>query len=268
MSIRPHWRVDLAFIVADMGATFWLGLFVLYLLVVDGLAEKGKSEDLHSIQNEISWQQGQGEIRRMESSLALRKRRPEIALERRQESTFSLDQDVSFDEEDVLPIGSAESNTIADNSENCPPPLLPGKLRVRGGNERRAPQPSPKLLCPLPATGSDTSEPGQQQQPSTQAPGGTSQEQPIVLPKLFRIPTSDGDSPTCWDATFGLMPVGVCQNPQQSPQPSKYDVFMSRNIDIFPRAWKLIDSQPGAFVPVFFIFFTFNFSEYLVPHKL
>lgn len=79
-----------------------------------------------------------------------------------------------------------------------------------------------------------------------QAPGGTNQEQPVILPKLFRIPINDGDNPTCYDATYGLMPVGVCQNPQLTPQPSKYDVFMNRNIDIYPRAWKLFDSQPGA----------------------
>lgn len=248
-----------------MRATFRLGLFMLcyHLLAVDGLAEKGKSEELN-IQQGISWRQT-GKLRRTEVLLALQQQRPEVAIERRQEQTFSLDQDSSTTEEDAqntLPIGTLEPNTIAANSENCQPLIEGGKLRARGEKERRASPPGPKLFCPLPSTsGSGTSESGEQQQPPPtkgkggdeggQAPGGTSQEQLLVLPKLFRIPVNDGDNPACYDATNGLMPVGVCQNPQQSPQPSKYDVFMSRNIDIFPRAWKLIDSQPGAF-PLYF----------------
>ena len=130
----------------------------------------------------------------------------------------------------------------------------------------------PNLKCPLPAITSTTDRPdsgGQQQQqqsPTTpgdeggddareeeeedeQAPpqsGTKKHEQPIILPNLLRIPMNDGDNPTCYDATYGLMPVGVCQNPQQTPQPSKYDVFMNRNIDLYARAWKLIDCQLGS----------------------
>lgn len=254
-----------------MGATFWFGLFVLcyHLLAVDGLTEKGKSEYLN-IQEGISWQQGQGEIRRAEGLLPLQQKRPRVGLERRQESTFSLDQGLSNTEEDTqntLPIGTTEPNAIAASSENCQPLPAGGKLKARGGKERRAPPPGPKIFCPLPSTtGTDTPEPGQQPQPPTtgngsdereggQAPGGgTPQGQPLAVPKSLRIPINDGDNPACYDATNGLMPVGVCQNPEQSPQPSKYDVFMSRNIDIFPRAWKLIDSQPG----VFFLFLFFS----------
>lgn len=239
-----------------MVATFRLSLFVIcyHLLPVDGLKHKGKSRDFQ-VQQEISGQQGQEDIRRTEGLLAPQQQWPGVGLERRDESDFSLDQDLSNTEEDsqnALPIGTTEPNAIAANSENCQP--LP-----TGRKERRAPPPGTKLFCPHPATtGTDTPESGQQQQPPKtgnegdereggQAPGGTSQGQPLVLPKLFRIPINDGDNPACYDATNGLLAVGVCQNPQQTPEPSKYDIFMNRNIDIFPRAWKLIDSEPGAF---------------------
>ena len=246
-----------------MEATFRLGLFVVCynLLAVDGLKQKGKSGDFQ-VQQEISWQQGQEDVRRTEGLLAPEQQWPGVGLERRYESDFSLDLDLSNTEEDSqnsLPIGTTEPNAIAANSENCQPLPTGGKSRAGGGKERRAPPPGTKLVCPHTATtDTDTPEPGQQQQPPTtgngadereggQAPGGTPQAQPLAFPKLFRIPINDGDSPACYDATNGLLPVGVCQNPQQSPEPSKYDVFMNRNIDIFPRAWKLINSDPGAF---------------------
>lgn len=242
-----------------MGATFWFDLFVLcyHLLAVDGLAQKVNRGDVN-VQPETSWQQGQGEIRKMEGLLALQQHWPAIGLKRRQESTFSLDQGLSNTKEDTqnaVQIDTTEPNIIAANIEDCQP--LP-RLRPRGGKEGQAPPLVPNLKCPLPAiTGTDIPQSGQQQQPPTmsngaderedgQAPDGTKQEQPIILPNLFRIPINDGDNPTCYDATYGLMPVGVCQNPQLTPQPSKYDVFMNRNIDIYARAWKLIDSQPGA----------------------
>lgn len=239
-----------------MVATFRLDLFVICynLLAVDGLKQKGKTGDFQ-VEQEIRWQQGQENIRRTEGLLAPEQQWPGVGLERRDESDFSLDLDLrntEGDSQNSLPIGTTEPNAIAGNSENCQPPPI-------GGKERRAPPPETKLFCPYPATtDTDTPESGQQQQPPTtgnggdqreggQAPGGTPQGQPLVLPKLFRIPINDGDNPTCYDATNGLMPVGVCQNPQQSPEPSKYDIFMNRNIDIFPRAWKLIDSERGAF---------------------
>lgn len=261
-----------------MGATFWFDLIVLcyHLLAVDGLAQKANSGDVH-IQQETSWQQGQGEIRKVEDFLALQQ--PRVGLKRRQESTFSLDQDLSSTKEDTqnaLPIDTTESNTITINSENCQPPPAGGRLRARGRKEGRAPPQEPNLKCPLPATtGTDTPESGQQQQPPTagnggdgreeeKIPDGTKQEQPLIVPNLFRIPMNDGDNPTCYDATNGLMPVGVCQNPLQTPQPSKYDVFMSRNIDLFPRAWKLIDSQPGASAP--FLASISSHTRVCLPH--
>lgn len=242
-----------------MGATFWFDLFVLcyHLLAVAGVAQKVNSGDVN-VQQGTSWQQGQGESRKMEGLLALQKHWPLVGLKRRKESTFSLGQGLSNTNENTktaVQIDTTEPNIITANIEDCQP--LP-RLRARGGKEGQAPSLVPNLKCPLPMiTGTDMPQSGQQQRsPMTgnggderddgQAPGETKQEQPIIFPNLFRIPIHDGDNPTCYDATYGLMPVGVCQDPQQTPQPSRYDVFMSRNIDVYPRAWKLIDSQPGA----------------------
>lgn len=239
-----------------MGATLWFELFVLcyHLLAVDGLAHKVNTGDVH-VQKETGWQQGQGDIRKMESLLVLKQQWPAVGLKRRLEPKFSLDRGLSNTKEDsqnTLQIDTTELNTITTNSEDCQ--LLP-RLRTRGGKEGQAPPLRPNLMCPVPSTGSPQS--GQQQQPPTTGNGGDEpvegpassgkkQEQPFILPNLLRIPINDGNNPICYDATYGLMPIGVCQNPQRNPQPSRYDVFMNRNIDIYPRAWKLIDSQPGA----------------------
>lgn len=245
-----------------MGATFWFDLFVLcyYLLAVDGLPQKANSGDVN-VQQKTSWQQGQTEIRKMESLLARQQHWPVVGLKRRQESTFSLDQGLSNTKDDTqnaVRIYTTEPNMITANIEDCQPL---SRLRARGGKEGQALPLVPNLECPLPAiTGTDIPQSGQgQQSPTTgsggderqdeQAPGDTKHENPISIPNLFRIPMDDGDNPTCYDATYGLMPVGVCQNPELTPEPSKYDVFMSRNIDIYPRAWKLIDSLPGASSP-------------------
>lgn len=242
-----------------MGATFWFELFVLcyHLLAVDGLAQKVNSGDVH-VQQETGWQQGQEDITKMEGLLALKQQWPAVGLKRRLESKISLDRGLSNTKEDSqnsLQIDTTEPNTITTNSEDCQP--LP-RLRTRAGKEGQAPPLGPNLICPLPTTtGTDTPQSGQQQQPPTTGNGGdepvegpasgvTKQEQPFILPNLFRIPINDGNNPICYDATYGLMPVGVCPNPQRNPQPSRYDVYMNRNIDIYPRAWKLIDSQPGA----------------------
>lgn len=228
-----------------------------HLLAVHGLAQKVNGGDVN-VQQETSWQQGQAHLMKTEDLL---EPRPGVGLKRPQESTFSLEQGLSNTKVDIpndLPIDTTGANTIMTNSENCQPLSAGGRLRARGGKEGQAPPVGPNLKCPLPViTGTDTPQSGQQQHPSTtghggdereegQAPGETNQDQPLVLPNLIRIPMNDGDNPTCYDATYGLMPVGVCQNTQQIPQPSKYDVFMSRNIDIYARAWKLIDSRPGA----------------------
>lgn len=255
---------------------FWFDLFVLcyHLIAVDSLAQKINGGDVN-VQQETSWQQGREQITKSESWLALQRYSPVIGLKRRQEATFSLDRGLSNTKEetqDAVQIDNTGPNMISANFiEDCQP--LP-RLRARGGKEERAPPPVPNLKCPLPAiTGTDTPQSGQQQpSPTTggggneredgQAPSGTKLEQPIILPNLFRIPMNDGDNPTCYDATYGLMPVGVCQNPQETPQPSKYDVFMNRNIDIYARAWKLIDSQPGSCS----LFFSFLFSPQNDPN--
>lgn len=245
-----------------MGATFWFDLFVLcyHLLALDFLAQKVNSGDV-KVQQKTGWQQGQGEIRKTGSLLARQQHWPVVGPKRRQESAFSLDQGLSNTKDDTqnaVQIDTTEPNIITANIEDCQP--LP-RLRAREGKEWQALPLVPNLKCPLPAiTGTDIPQSGQQQQSPTtgnesderedgQAPGGTSLETPIILPHSFRIPLNDGDNPTCYDATYGLMPVGVCQNPQLTPEPSKYDVFMNRNIDMYPRAWKLIDSQPGASSP-------------------
>lgn len=255
-----------------MGATFSFGLIVLcyHLLAVHGLVQKVNRRDVH-VQQGTNWQKGQGEIMKTKGFFAPQQKWPAVGLKRRQESTFSLDQGLSDTKEDTpnaLPIDITEANTITTNTENCQPLPAGGRLRARGGKEEQA--------CPPPATtDKDTPESGEQQQPPTtgnegdkqeerQAPGGTKQEQPLVLPNLLRIPMNDGDNPTCYDATHGLMPVGVCQNPQLTPQPSKYDVFMNRNIDIYPRAWKLIDSQPGA-SPLFLSRFLLHTRDFSIP---
>lgn len=247
-----------------MRATFWYDFFVLcyHLIALDSLAQKINGGDVY-VQQETSWQQGREQFTKLESWLALQRYLPVMGLKRRQEATFSLDQGLSNNKketQDAVQIDNTGLNMISANIiEDCQP--LP-RLRARGRKEERAPPPVPNLKCPLPAiTGTDTPQPGQQQPSSTtghdeqkdgQAPSGTETEQPFILPDLFRIPINDGDNPTCYDATYGLMPVGVCQNPQQTPQPSKYDVFMNRNIDIYARAWKLIDSQPGSCSLFFF----------------
>lgn len=38
---------------------------------------------------------------------------------------------------------------------------------------------------------------------------------------MFKIPTDDGDSPACFEARNGLMPVGVCANRERRPEPSR-----------------------------------------------
>lgn len=259
---HPRLIVDLTCTVHSMGVNFQFGFFVLcyYLLAVDGLAQTGKSEYV-KVQQELSWQQGERDVMMIGGMLmALHQQGPRVGLERRQASTTLLAQGLRNTEEDTqnsLPISTTEPNAIAANSDNCQPLPAGGKAKARGRNERRARPPGSNLGCPLPATpGTEAPESGQQ--PPTRSNGGdgregeqvpsrTQQERPLVIPKPFRILTNDGDNPACYDATNGLMPVGVSQSPLHSPQASKYDVFMSRNIDIFPRAWKLIDSQPGTF---------------------
>lgn len=66
-----------------MGATFWFDLLVLcyHLLAVDGLAQKVNSGDVN-VQEETSWQQGQGKIRKMEGLLTLQQYWPAVGLKR------------------------------------------------------------------------------------------------------------------------------------------------------------------------------------------
>ena len=158
------------------------------------------------------------------------------------------------------------SNALC-SSVNHPTTTTGGKLKRRGVKQRRGATPNPELFCPLPAaittTDTDTgpskidgqrpqTEKGQEQGPTP--PDGLPQPEEFKWPNLLKIPTDDGDSPACFEATNGLMPVGVCENPEQRPEPSRWDVFMQFNRYFNPRAWKLLDSTLGAFffLSVFF----------------
>lgn len=175
----------------------------------------------------------------------------------------------------ALSLSSVETTTtttttkpdlIVANDPPCSPANYPittgGKLKRRGGKQRRGGATTkPESLCPLPATTTTTTDtdthPPQTdgQQPQTEEKGqeqggqvphdGSPQPEELKWPNLFRIPTNDGDSPACFEATNGLMPVGVCENPQQQPEPSRWDIFMQVNRNVDPQAWKLPDSTLG-----------------------
>lgn len=180
----------------------------------------------------------------------------------------------------ALPLSSVDTTTsqpdliLSDNSAPCSPvnnPITGGRLKRRWGKQRRGATTNPESACPLPAitTPTDTdTRPSKTdgQQPQTEeksqeqgsgAHDGSPKPDELNWPNLFKIPTKDGDNPACFEATNGLMPVGVCENPTLQPEPSRWDVFMRVNRDIGPRAWKLPDSQLGAFL-FFFVFFSNN----------
>ena len=160
------------------------------------------------------------------------------------------------------------------NEAPCSPvnhPTTRGKFKRRGVMERRGVTPKPELFCPNPAatttTNTDTPPPktdGQRPQAEKgQGQGlapqdGLPQPEEFKWPNMFRIPTDDGDSPACFEATNGLMPVGVCENPERQPERSRWDVFMKFNRYMDPRAWKLLDSTLGAFFP----------TSFFPPHNL
>ena len=153
---------------------------------------------------------------------------------------------------------------ILSNNAPCSPVIHPtttaGKLIRRGVKERQEATPKSKLFCPLPATTTDTdshpsktdgrrsqTERGQEQGPTPN--DELPQPEEFKWPNMFKIPTDDGDSPACFEATNSLMPIGVCENPEQQPEPSSWDVFMQFNRYMDARAWKLLDSTLGAFPP-------------------
>lgn len=133
-----------------------------------------------------------------------------------------------------------------------------GKLKRRRVKERRGASSKPERSCSIPAAATDTDSPPSStdgQRPQTekdqeQGPApqdGLPQPEELRWPNMFKIPTDDGDSPACFEATNGLMPVGVCENPERQPEPSRWDIFMQFNRYMDPRAWKLEDSTLGAF---------------------
>lgn len=151
-----------------------------------------------------------------------------------------------------------------------------GKLKRRKLKERRGATPNPESFCPKPgAITTDTDTPAPKadgQQPQTEkgqeqgpaAKYGLPQSEEFKWPNMFKIPTGDGDSPACFEATNGLMPVGVCENSERQPEPSRWDVFMQFNRYMDPRAWKLVDSTLGAFFfsHIFFRPCTHNLDHY------
>lgn len=160
----------------------------------------------------------------------------------------------------------SKHDLILSNNAPCSPVIHPtatgGKLKRRRVKERRG---NSELFCPLPAARTTTdidnhpsktdgqrpqTEKGHEQGPA--AHDGLPQPEEFKWPNMFKIPTNDGDSPACFEATNGLMPVGVCENPEQQPEPSRWDIFMQFNRYMDPRAWKLLDSTLGAFPPLLF----------------
>lgn len=161
----------------------------------------------------------------------------------------------------------SKPDLILSNGNNAPcspinqPATTGGRLKRRRVKERRGATPKPERFCPIPAaTTTDTDSPppktdGQQprtekgQEQGSALRNGLPQPEEFKWPNMFKIPTDDGDSPACFEATHGLMPVGVCENPERQPEPSRWDVFMQFNRYMDPRAWKLQDSTLGAFFP-------------------
>lgn len=168
----------------------------------------------------------------------------------------------------ALPFSLVDTTTsqpdliASDNHAPCSPPDNPitgGRLKRRGRKQRRGATCPSGITAP---TDTDT-RPDEQQQSQTEQKGreqgsGGHDESPkqeeLNWPNLFKIPTKDGDNPACFESTNGLMPVGVCENPTRQPERSRWDVFMRVNKGISPRAWKLPDSQLGAFSFIFVIF--------------
>ena len=166
----------------------------------------------------------------------------------------------------TLPWNSVETisgpHLFLSNNAPCAPTTTTtgGKFNQRGRKPRRGATPEPELFCPLPAatvttdTDTDPSQTDGQRPPTKKAqeqgpaPQGESpQPEELKWPNLFKIPIDDGDSPACFEATNGLMPIGVCENPEQQPERSKWDVFMQFNRYMDPRAWKLPDSTLGVY---------------------
>lgn len=192
----------------------------------------------------------------------------------------------------ALPLSVVDTTTsqpnliVSDNPALCSPvnhPITGGRLKRRGGKQRRGVTKNPESTCPSSAiktpTDTDThpSRPDEQQQPQTEekgreqgpsAPYGTPKPEELNWPNLFKIPTKDGDNPACFETTNGLMPVGVCENPTLQPERSKWDVFMNVNRDIEPRAWKLPDSQLGMFSFLFVVFSQVEINQLFSTHTL
>lgn len=177
----------------------------------------------------------------------------------------------------ALPLSLVDTTTsqpdliASDNHAPCSPVdnlITGGRLKRRGRKQRRGATKNPGLTCPsglTAPTDTDTrpSETDEQQQSQTeqkgreQEPGGHDESpkpEELNWPNLYKIPTKDGDNPACFESTNGLMPVGVCENPTRQPERSRWDVFMRVNNGIGPRAWKLPDSQLGAFSFIFIVF--------------
>lgn len=189
-----------------------------------------------------------------------------------------------------------DNNNPAPCSSSVYNPITGGRLKRRGGGKQRRGgannKNSESSTCPSPATittptDTDTSpsnkpdeqQQQQQQQPQTEAEkkgpgaahddGSPKPDEQLNWPNLFKIPTKDGDNPACFQVTNGLMPVGVCENPTLQPEPSRWDVFMKVNHDIYPRAWKLPDSQLGTFFIPLRCFFSFASRDLIncSPHS-
>ena len=109
---------------------------------------------------------------------------------------------------------------LLKRGESCPAPLLDAPTNTNQHPETE--------LKPI-----DTLE--------YQSPNGMEQSEPDFFDwsTIFKISTQDGDSPTCFEQTRGLLPIGVCDSFGTGPVPSRFDIYERKNPDIIPKAWKL-----------------------------
>ena len=258
MSLRAA-QLNLSY--SAMGA-LQLALFIItYLRAVNALAQTPNELQRLSIRQELALQgDTTDEYQQQQHSDSLLAK---VSTANADDSPYL---DTAIENSIALPLSTVgtniQPNLIVANNAHCLPvnhPTTGANPKTRSGRQRRDTTNS-KLICPLPATTTTDSEnhqppieeKGQQEVPTPH--DGSPQSEPLNWPKLFKLPTKDGDNPACFEATNGLMPVGVCENPDGQPEPSRWDVFMQDNRDFSPRAWKLPNSQLGALF-VFLLFF-------------
>lgn len=241
-----------------MGALHLAIILLTSLRAVDGFAKTLKQPSEHlSVEQELALQD--------------RKTAPALAQVSTKDDDSPSPDPADENQSITLPSWSSveaisKPGLILSKNAPCSPANHPtSKPKRRGLKQRQGATPKPKLFCPLPSAATTTttdtdSQPSKNDGPDGQQPqtkkgqelappdGSPPQPEEFKWPNMFKIPTNDGDSPACFEATNGQMPVGVCENPEQLPEPSRWDVFFQFNIDVEPRAWKLPDATLGAYL--------------------